>query len=982
MIKIQLASLLLLLSFAVHAQTEYYSLNSPDSNVHWKVKPQAETDTDSLQLFRSDYPLKDWVDAIVPGTVFSSYVAAGLEKDPNFGDNIYQVDKTKYDRSYWYRTEFSVPASFTQEKIWLHFQGINRRGEVFLNGHRLGLLDGFMHRGKFDITALINPAGRNVLAVLVQTPQHPMANFASPTYICSGGWDWIPYVPGLNSGITDKVFLSNSGPVTLEDPWIRTLLPTNARADLVIAVTAKNNSSAQQEVTLKGVIQPGSIEFTQKISIAPHRSAEIKLDKSDFPQLVIHNPLLWWPNGYGAPNLYTCQFRLCLGEKVSDTQTTTFGIKRYSYDNEGGVLHLSINGKRIFVKGANWGMPEYLLRCRGKEYDTKVRLHQEMHFNMIRNWLGSTTDDEFYEACDKYGLLVWDDFWLNSNPNLPEDIHCFNFNAIEKIKRVRNHPCIAVWCGNNEGWPEPPLDNWLKENIATFDANDRRYQSNSHEGDLSGSGLWGNHDPRWYFTAYPTSLGGTPGWGFRTEIGTAVFPNYESFRKFMPADKQWPRNEMWDKHFFGPWAFNATPDQYDAAIAERYGKPENIEEYCRKAQLLNIETNQAMYEGWLDHMWEDASGIITWMGQSAYPSMVWQTYDYYYDLTGAFWGARKACEPLHIQWNPLTNSVKVVNTTSRDQEHLTAEVAVYNSDGSEVETLRCRQKISAYSNTATHCFTIPFYKHVTDIAQNKPVVVSSTENGRPEDVTDRNEGTRWASQTGDNEWLYIDLQQPVNIYGVGLNWETAYGKEYKIQVSNDAQHWQDVYHVQSGKTGKQDLFFDDVKARYVKVQGIKRGTGWGYSLWEMKVYGGTPHVDGLSDVHFLKLRLSGQDGHTISENLYWRGIHRADFTALNRLPKVKLKVSSKSIRQGDKQLLMAKITNPASSPAVAFANWVQVRNSKTGERILPVIMSDNYFTLLKGETREIRIEFDAAFLKDGAQAILTVEPYNNAEIVK
>ena len=149
--------------------------------------------------------------------------------------------------------------------------------------------------------------------------------------------------------------------------------------------------------------------------------------------------------------------------------------------------------------------------------------------------------------------------------------------------------------GNNEGWPEPPLDNWLKENIATFDANDRRYQSNSHEGDLSGSGLWGNHDPRWYFTAYPTSLGGTPGWGFRTEIGTAVFPNYESFRKFMPADKQWPRNEMWDKHFFGPWAFNATPDQYDAAIAERYGKPENIEEYCRKAQLLNIETNQAAY---------------------------------------------------------------------------------------------------------------------------------------------------------------------------------------------------------------------------------------------------------------------------------------------------------------------------------------------------------------------------------------------------
>lgn len=982
MIKIIAVSLLFLLYGAIHAQNKSYSLNSPDSNVVWKVKPQSEVGTDSLQLFRNNYPVKDWVDAIVPGTVFSSYVAAGLEKDPDFGDNIYQVDKSKYDRSFWYRTEFMVPASFTQERIWLNFRGINRRGEVFLNGQKLGILDGFMHRGKFDITSLIDRKGKNVLAVLVHIPKHPMSNFASPTYICSGGWDWIPYVPGLNSGITDKVFLSNSGRLTLEDPWIRTLLPTNARADLAITVTVKNNSPNDQEAILKGVIQPGDIEFSQKIKINAGRSLEIKLDKNEFPQLAIHNPRLWWPYGYGDPHLYTCRFRLYQGDRLSDTQRITFGIKRYSYDNEGGVLHIAINGKRIFVKGANWGMPEYLLRCRGKEYDTKVRLHQEMHFNMIRNWLGSTTDDEFYEACDKYGILVWDDFWLNSNPNLPEDIHCFNYNAIEKIKRVRNHPCIAMWCGNNEGWPEPPLNNWLQENIATFDANDRRYQPNSHEGDLSGSGLWGNHDPRWYFTAYPTSLGGTPGWGFRTEIGTAVFPNYESFQKFIPADKQWPRNEMWDKHFFGPWAFNATPDQYDAAITERYGKPRNIEEYCRKAQLLNIETNQAMYEGWLDHMWEDASGIMTWMGQSAYPSMVWQTYDYYYDLTGAFWGIRKACEPLHIQWNPVNNSVKIINTTSKDTEHLTAEANVYNSNGKEIKTLYCKQTLNAGSNTATHCFTIPFYKNVSDIAPNKPVVVSSTENGRPENVNDIDESTRWASQMNDNEWIYIDLEQPANLYGVGLNWENAYGKEYKILVSDDARQWKEVYHVKSGKTGKQEHFFDDITARYVKVQGIERGTGWGYSLWEFKIYGNREPMHGLSDVHFLKLRLTDIDGKTVSENTYWRGIQRTDFTALNRLPKVNLKVSSKLVRQDGKCIFTAKITNPDFSPAVAFAIWVQLRNSKTNERILPVVMNDNYFTLLKGETREIRIEFDSALLKEEEKPILTVEPYNNTDIVR
>lgn len=982
MLRLQLITLFLLSAFIGQSQYKVQSLNSPDSDIRWKIKPQSEVGADSLKVFQAGYPVQDWIDGIVPGTVFASYVAAGKEKDPVYGDNIYHVDRAKYDRSFWYRTEFKTPENFDQEKIWLNFRGINRRGDVFLNGQLLGRLDGFMDRGRYDITSLIRKEGNNVLAVLVHTPQHPMANFASPTYICSGGWDWIPYVPGLNSGITDKIYLSNSGKLLLEDPWVRTDLPTNARADLKVNVRVYNPTSAQQEGILKGIIQPGNIEFSQKVTVQPQRSTEIKLDKSQLPQLVIDNPRLWWPNGYGEPHLYTCHFTLTLGDRISDEQKINFGVKKYTYDTEGGILHLSINGKRVFIKGGNWGMSEFMLRCRGEEYDLKVRLHQEMNFNMIRNWLGSTTDDEFYEACDKYGIMVWDDFWLNSNPNLPEDIHCFNHNAIEKIKRVRNHPCIAVWCGNNEGWPEPPLNNWLKENISAFDGNDRYYQANSHEGHLSGSGMWGCYDPRWYFTPYPASLGGTPGWGLRTEIGTAVFTNYESFQKFMPEEKQWPRNKMWDQHFFGPWAFNATPDRYDAFITERYGQPEGIKEYCRKAQLLNIETNQAMYEGWLDHMWEDASGIMTWMSQSAFPSMVWQTYDYYYDLTGAYWGARKACEPLHIQWNPLNNSVKVVNTTSRDAENLTAELSVYNTDGTEIKEFRCKKDIRSLSNTATHCFTIPFYKNPENIAQNKTVVASSSENGRPEEVTDGDEYTRWASQSNDNEWIYIDLGQETNVYGVGVNWEAAFGKEYKIQLSHDAQTWKDVSHITDGKEGKRDIYFDDETARYVKIQGIRRGSGWGYSLWEFKVYGGIEHRHGLSDVHFLKLKLKDGNGKLISENLYWRGIQRKDFTALNSLPRVNLKVSSKTEKRDGKYFVTAKITNPASSPAVAFAVWVQLRNSRTNERILPAIMSDNYFTLLKGENKEIRIEFDEKLLKAGEKPVLTVEPYNNAEEVK
>ena len=201
----------------------------------------------------------------VPGTVFGSYVEAGLEKDPNFGDNIYKVDKSKYDRNFWYRGEFDTPVLSEGEHLWLNFEGINRKGEIFLNGHRLGFLDGFMNRGKFDITDCLNKNGKNVLAVLAHWVGLPVPNYASPTYISSASWDWMPYVPGLLSGITDDVFLTNSGAVTIVDPWIRTKAPNKDKAVLKLQIELSNHTTTECTGLLKGVIQPGNIEFSKEI---------------------------------------------------------------------------------------------------------------------------------------------------------------------------------------------------------------------------------------------------------------------------------------------------------------------------------------------------------------------------------------------------------------------------------------------------------------------------------------------------------------------------------------------------------------------------------------------------------------------------------------------------------------------------------------------------------------------------------------------
>lgn len=969
--------LLSLTTYIASGQSNLVYLNSTNTQV-WRVKAQTDVGEQTDKIHQLDLKNDDWVQAIVPGTVFASYVAQGLEKDPNFGDNIYKVDKSKYDRNFWYRTSFEVPTSYTKGKTWLCFNGINRKADIFLNGKNIGHLDGFMNRGKFDISKLVKKGEQNILAVLVYWPQPPLGNLASPTYISSGGWDWMPYVPGLNMGITDKVYLENSGDLVIQDPWIQAKLPTNARADLSVALEVKNSTDKAQQGLIKGVINPGNIEFTQRVSVEANGVTGIKLDKIHFPQLVINSPKLWWPNGYGEPNLYTCKLSITVGDEVSDIQNVKFGIKRYSYDTIGNVLHIAINGTKVFVKGGNWGMSEYMLRARGKAYDTKVRLHKEMNFNMIRNWLGSTTDEALYEACDKYGIMIWDDFWINANPNLPRDLNTFNANVVEKIKRFRNHPAIAVWCGDNEGWPEPPLNGWLKENIATFDGGDRYYQANSHADHLTGSGPWANYDPRYYFTAYPSGMGGNKGWGFRTEMGTAVFTTFESFKKFMPKENWWPRNEMWNQHFFGPLAFNAGPDFYDESINLRYGKATGIEDYCRKAQFVNIETNKAMYEGWQDRMWEDASGIMTWMSQSAYPSLVWQTYDYYYDLTGAFWGAKKACEPLHIQWNPVTDAVKIVNTTGKDADGLKVSAAVYNLDGKLVQSYSDAKIVDAVSNTAIEVFKLKFDQSSTNLALNKPVYASSSTHGAPGFVTDGDSGTRWASSSSDDNWIYVDLGSEQEVNGVGLNFEDAYAKSFKIQVSDDAKSWTEVYSTNEGRVGEQKIRFTEIKARYVRMYGIERGSYWGYSLYNFEVYAGNVKSKDLSDVHFIKLELKDKSGKLISDNFYWRGNKRKDFTALNSLPKVNLKVNSKLIQANGKYFIHAQISNPVSSAGVAFGIRVQAVKSKTKEQILPVVMSDNYFSLLKGETKDLIIEFDAENL-DQDIPVLLVEPYNNTK---
>ncbi len=982
----------------IQAQVDEFSLNSSNPEVAWHLQPQDAVGASGNEISRPGFRFEETVDAVVPGIIFTSYVEAGLEKDPNFADNIYQVDETFYSRPFWYRTEFKLPKSYEKgRQVWLFFENTNRYADFYFNGTKLSGTEnstkdvsGHMLRTKYNVTSLINENGNNAVAVLITDADQTKTRdaderfgvTASPTFLSAAGWDWMPYVPGRLAGITGDVSVQVTGDVTMEDPWIRSQLESNEVAYLFVSSDLKNTSASTKEVTISGTIQPGNIEFSQNITMAPGATSKIYFDKRKFEELIVKNPKLWWPNGYGEPHLYSCKLTLRTDGEISDEREIFFGIREFDYrfvKNAAGwpVMQFYVNGQRIFIKGGNWGMSEYLLRTRDEEYETRIKLHKDMNYNMIRSWTGTITDEEFYEYCDQYGIMVWDDFWLYVAYNDVANDDDFKANALDKIKRLRNHASIALWCGANETHPKPELDNYLRAIVAEYDHNDRMYKSSSNQDGLSGSGWWGNQPPKHHFENSGSNLawnnppypyGSDRGYGMRSEIGTTTFPNYESIKMFIPKDKLWPLptdealkeedDNVWNKHFFGKEASNANPVAYKTAVNTQFGKSNNLEEFAEKAQYLNIEVMKGMYEAWNDKIWNDASGILIWMSQSAYPSFVWQTYDYYFDATGSYWGAKIACEPLHIQWNSSNNSVKAINTTSSNLEGAIAKATVYNLMGEEVPEYGKETKVNVSASNIAEAFQLNF--NPGNLANGKKTVASS-EMQPGEFLVDGGAGSRWESDYKDDEWIYVDLGKQEKIGKIILKWENAYAKSYELQISNDARKWKTVKTIVDGKGNTETLSFDTQRAQYVRMKGKKRATQFGYSIYEMEVYGESDKENALTPLHFIKLQLSDAEGNLISENFYWRnGIDELNYTGLNDLPEadVTIKLHSRNTREEFEKIEFLVKNN---SKSVAFGNRLRFIDQKTGKRILPVYLSENYFTLMPGEERVIQLEVKRKF---------------------
>ena len=688
------------------------------SGGNWKLTRASETEATGSQIASESYDDKSWLVATVPGTVLTSYYNLGAVPNPDYADNIFNISDSYFCSDFWYRNEFEIPAEFSGDKLWLDFDGINWKAEIYLNEKYLGRIDGAFIRGRFDITD-VACKGKNALAVKIIKNQNPgsvkeknedntgrnggMLGYDNPTFHASIGWDWISTVRGRNIGIWNDVKVVREGYVSLDSPYVQTVLslPDTTSAVLTPEVIAKNNGLEPVCGTLNGRI--GDITFNMPVTLDAGEERVVRFDPAIYPQLIVENPKLWWPNGYGEQNLYESSFTFEVDGKVSDKTDFNVGIRQVEAKEIDEVLFLYVNGRRFVGRGGNWGFSENNLRYRAREYDIAIQYHADMNFTIMRNWVGQTGDMELYEACDKHGIMVWQDFWLanpSDGPN-PSDNSMFLENAEDLVKRIRRYPSMVIYCGRNEGFPPAELEQGLRKIVKEWHS-DLHYIPSSADGSVSGHGPYRALTHKGYFI-YPKG-----NVKFHSERGMPSVLTYESMLRTFSEEALTPNSILWGQH---DYTLNGAQraSSFNEIIEKGYGKAQTVKEFSDNAQFVNFDG----YKGMFESRSINRKGLLLWMSHPAWPSMTWQTYDWFFDVNASYFGCKKGSEPLHVQWNPAEDVIEVVNYNAKDQFGLTAKAVIMNMDGSIIWEKQC--DLDSYEDSTIKCLALEFPDEVSDV---------------------------------------------------------------------------------------------------------------------------------------------------------------------------------------------------------------------------------------------------------------------------
>ena len=697
--------------------------------IDWKIQNSNIINSSGELITKENYNDSDWYQAEIPSTVLNALVKNDVYENIYFADNLSKIPTEQFSKPWWYRTEFTIADLSSEENFNLIFEGINYRANIWLNGKLIA--DSSIIESPyriFDLNISNNiQEGKNILAVEVIPPE-----FDDLTI---GFVDWNPPAPDKNMGLWRGVKLLRTQEVVLKNVFVDSKVNTETLDEAFLKISAElvNQSDKETNVSIEGTIE--NIQFSKSYALKANETKLIKLSSDEIKELHINKPLLWWPNNLGEQNLYKLNIKAVVNNKVSDKKDVRFGIREIgAYKNKNGHKGFKVNGKKVLIKGAGW-VDDILLANTPEKVDAQMKYAKHMNLNTIRLEGFWGNDQSIFNKADEYGILLmigWSCHWeWEGYCNRPEtefmsitsekDIALQSLAYRDQIIWLRNHPSVFLWTLGSDKLPVAKLEQKVSDYINEYSPNIPYIASCKGEdmgvdfhniSEISGKvavkmlGPYGYVTPNYWYV--DTTLGGA--YGFNTETGPGPqIPPMESMKRMIPEKDLWPpNNDIWNYHS-GRNEFQ-TLNRYLKAFNARYGEAKNVEEFTFKSQMSNYEAIRAMFEAFTVNK-HNTTGIIQWMFNSAWPETFWQLFDWYLMPNGAFYGTKKACQPLNLIYNYKDHNIYVANNYNEAFDNLKAEIRVLNINSEEISSSTIDFNIA--ENISSKIFEMPEFINIT-----------------------------------------------------------------------------------------------------------------------------------------------------------------------------------------------------------------------------------------------------------------------------
>src|SRR5271157_2032911 len=884
----------------------------------WQMIAAPKIKASAQEIAKASFDSREWLAATVPGTALTTMIDRGIYPDSDYGLNNLVIPETLNKQDYWYRNEFTAPKTPSGRRLTLTFYGINYGAEVWLNGQSLGNIKGAFIRGVFDVTDVLKARQTNVLAVRVSPPPHPgipheqsilggpgenggMMCLDGPTFVATEGWDWIPAIRDRDTGIWQQVTLTATGVVKIGDPQVVTKLPLpdTSRADIEITVPLQNASDKLVRGTIRATIE--QVAVTKEVDVPPGKSA-VKFAPAEFAQLTLQNPRLWWPNGYGKPELYQMKIDFSDSGKESDSKQVRFGVREVTY--ELSLFDSTGQLRRVDVSPT-------AARARGEQ------VVDVTHEGMRQIAYSDTAPPSEWDK-DPHQ-------WVASLPPGAE-----SSPAVRPVEDTKAEPYLI-----------------LKVNGVKIAAR---------------GGNWGMDDSR-------------------KRVSREKLEPY--FRLHRDANVNIIRN----------WVGQNTEETfYD--LADEYGMMV-WNDFWASTQEYNVEPLDIPL--FLDNVrdtilrFRNHPSIVMWCGRNeGVPSPILN--QGLIELTTTLDGTR--------YYSPSSNQVNLQNSGPYKFQQPSLYFTTLNH-GFSVETgtpsLSTLESFSSWIPKADqwpisdawayHDWhqsgngeIAPFMAELeaefgagTGLAdfERKAQMLNYTEHRA---IFEGMNAHLWAPNSGRMLWmtqpawpstmwqiLSSDYDTQASFYGVKKACEPVHVQldlsDYTVAVVNTTTA------SNAGVTITANVYSLDNKSllhHEERKDAAANSVTTGFKLDLAPLL--------VTDVVLVKLELRNASGQLLSDNLYWLGAKSAAYRQLTRLPAATVAASAIWSRSADMNRVHVQLQNKGT--AVALANKLTLVNASDSSRILPAYYSDNYVSLLPGETREIEIEYPASAGKGEPQVNL------------